>query len=32
MSATSTIDQARLASVIETEEALFNERHQASGR
>ncbi len=30
MSATSTIDQARLASVIETEEALFNERHPKS--
>src|SRR3954449_1420633 len=30
MSATSTIDSARLASLIETEEALFNERHTRS--
>ena len=28
MSATSTIDPARLASLIEAEEATFNERHK----
>ena len=30
MSATSTIDPARLAGVIEAEEATFNERHKHS--
>ena len=30
MSATSTIDPAKMASLIEAEEATFNERHTAS--
>ena len=32
MSATSTIDPAKLASVIEAEEATFNERHNSRAR